>query len=217
MNNNIKTVWETKNDDVIEGMLKLKAKYGIEDLRAIELYCGDGHSISDKMSKQCISYIGYDIEPGKEEGFRKNVVNGEFRCGDSVKMMDMIKEGELGTYNLVSTDAPVCIYGNNYCEHFEVLNYVYKLFESGETVMCVFPVVPKPYDTEKEENIAWMRRREAYYKTTEKNLNLEKTCLVYDRVFEKQGLKPLERSYICREYRDGVDWLYEYMYVLQKM
>ena len=216
MGNNMETIWKAKSEDVIKEMLRLKEEYGIKDFRAIELYGGDGHTLSNKMAEQSISFIGYDINPAKEEGFRKNVLNGEFRCGDSVKMMETMKEGEIGTYNLISTDAPICIYGDNYCEHFEILNNIYKLLEQGEKILCVFPVVPKPYDTDKEENGAWMKRRAVFYRTEQVNLDLDKIYEIYDVIFRNQKLQILERSFVCREYRNGVDWMYEYIYVLEK-
>lgn len=216
MNNNLETVWEPKSENVIRDMVELKEKYGIGEFRAIELYGGDGHTLSNKMAEQSISFIGYDINPEKEEGFKQNVVNGEFRCGDSVKLMMTMKAGEIGTFNLISTDAPICIYGEDYCEHFEILNYVHKLLEKGEKVLCVFPVVPKPYNTDKEENGAWMKRREQFYRTKEINLDLEKIFAIYDELFESQNLQIFERKYTCREYRNGVDWMYEFMYVLEK-
>lgn len=216
MNNNIETVWEAKSEDVIRSMLELKNKYDMGDLKAIELYGGDGHTLSNKMAEQCISFIGYDINPAKEEGFKQNVANGEFRCCDSVKMMRTMQDSKIGTYNLVSADAPICIYGEDYCEHFEVLQYVYKLLEPGKKALCVFPVTVKPYDTDKEENRAWVKKRAAFYRTDGKEVDKVAVCSIYDDMFRKQGLKVLERCYICREYRNGVDWMYEYMYVLEK-
>lgn len=216
MNNNKETIWEAKSEDVIQSMLELKEKYKVGELRAIELYGGDGHTLSNKMAEHCVSFIGYDINPEKEKGFKQNVANGEFRCGDSVKMMKTMKEGEIGSFNLVSVDAPICIYGEDYCEHFEILEYVYKLLKRGEKVLCGFPVVPKPYDTEKEENGAWISRRKAFYKTEDINLDLDKTYAIYDEIFNRQELRILERRYICREYRNGIDWMYEFMYVLEK-
>lgn len=216
MSSNLETVWEPKSENVIRDMLELKEKYQIGDLRAIELYGGDGHTLSNKMAEESVSFIGYDINPEKEEGFKKNVVNGEFRCGDSVKLLTTMQEGEIGTFNLISTDAPICCYGENYCEHFEILNYVYKLMKKGEKVLCVFPVVPKPYDTDKAENGEWMKRRAQFYGTEERDLDLDKTFGVYDALFENQNLQVLERRYTCREYRNGVDWMYEYMYVAER-
>lgn len=216
MVNNMETIWEAKSEDVIRDMLKFKNKHGIEEFRAIELYGGDGHTLSDKMAEQSIAFIGYDINPAKEEGFRKNIPNGEFRCGDSVKMMKTMQEGEIGVYNLVSMDAPICIYGENYCEHFEILESTYKLLERGKKALCVFPVVPKPYDTEKRENAEWMKRREKFYQTKNVILDLDKVFGIYDEIFKNQNLKICDKQFICREYRNGIDWMYEFMYVLEK-
>lgn len=214
---NLDVIWEPKSDDVIKDILKLKDIHDIKEFRTIELYGGDGHTLSNKMAEQSVSFIGYDINPDKEQGFRQNVINGEFRCRDSVKMMMTMGDGEIGTYSLISTDAPICIYGEDYCEHFEIINYIYKLIASGEKVLYVFPVVPKPYDTEKKENAAWLKRRETFYRTVEKNLDLDKLFTIYDEIFEKQNLKVLQHSYTCREYRNEIDWMYEYMYVLNKV
>ncbi len=216
MNDNKETVWEAKSEDVIKAMMQLKSKYGIQAFKAVELFGGDGHTLSNKMAEQSVSFVGYDINPDKEMGFRQNVPNGEFRCGDSVKMMKIIKEGEIGCYNLISTDAPICIYGENYCEHFEILEYTYKLLKQGVKSLCVFPVVPYPYDTEKKENAAWMKRREKFYGTQNINLDLNNVFAIYDELFKKQSLQIHERCFICREYRNHIDWMYEFMYVLEK-
>lgn len=210
------TIWEAKSEDVIRDMLRLKDRYGIKEFKAIELYGGDGHTLSNRMAEHSVSFVGYDINPAKEEGFKGNVPNGEFRCCDSVKMMMQMQDDEIGTFNLISADAPICIYGEGYCEHFEILKYVHKLLKKGEKVLCVFPVTAKPYDTEKEENRAWMEKRAEFYGTGEKNLDLDAAYDIYDSVFKKQNLKVIERCYTCREYRNGVDWMYEYMYVLEK-
>lgn len=214
--NERETIWEAKGEDVIRKMLEIKNRYGIVTFRAIEMYGSDGHTLSDKMAGQCGSFVAYEINPEKEEGFRRNVPNGEFRCGDSVKMMRDMKEGEIGTYNLVSMDAPICIYGEDYCEHFEILNDTYKLLEQGEEALCVFPVVPKPYDAEKAENREWMKRRDEFYRTKSVNLDLESVYDIYDEIFSRQNLQIIDRDYVCREYRNGVDWMYEFMYVLEK-
>lgn len=216
MDNIKETVWESKSKEVIEEMLRLKEEYHLKDFKAIELYGGDGHTLSNKMAEHSISFVGYDINPDKEEGFKRNVVNGEFRCGDSVKMLKIINEGEIGFYNLVSTDAPICIYGEDYCEHFEILEYIYKLLKEGEKSLCVFPVVPKPYDTEKVENGAWMRRRKEFYETETVNLDLDIVYGIYDKIFSRQNLRILDKCYVCREYRNGIDWMYEFMYILEK-
>ncbi len=217
MSESIQVVWEPKREDVMAAILKMRKEYAIGQFQAIELYAGDGHTLSDKMAEQCVSFVAYDIDSSKEEGFKRNVKNGEFRCGDSVKMMKTMDEGMIGYYNLISVDAPICIYGEDYCEHFEILNYVYKLMEADEKVLCVFPVVPKPYDTDKAENTAWLKRREMFYNTESINLNLDSVVDIYNAVFEKQGLQILDCLYVCREYRNGIDWMYEYIYVLQKL
>jgi len=214
--NDMKTIWESKSEDVMRELLILKDRYVIEELKTIELYGGDGHSLSDKMAEQSVSFVGYDINPDKEEGFKNNIPNGEFRCGDSVRMMRTMQEGEIGTYNLISVDSPICIYGEGYCEHFEILQYIYKLLRKGRKVICVFPVTKEPYDTEKAENRAWMKRRAEFYESEEKNLDLDAALKIYDRIFYRQNLKVVERCYVCREYRNGIDWMYEYMYVLEK-
>lgn len=216
MSNQTGVIWEGKNEDVIRDIIKLRDKHGIGELRAVELFSSDGHTISADISRECVSFVGYDIVPEKEEAFKKNVVNGEFRCKDSMKMIMTMKEGEVGTFNLISTDAPCCIYGENYCEHFQTLEYIYKLFEEGDKILCIFPVILKPYDTDKEENRAWMKEREVFYRTKETNLNPEKTFTIYDELFDKQNLRILERSCTCRELRNGIDWLYQFMYVLEK-
>ncbi|MCI8392285.1 MAG: class I SAM-dependent methyltransferase [Roseburia sp.] len=216
MDKSMQTVWETKREDVIKEMLRLNNTYELGRFRTIELYGGDGHTLSDKMAELSESFIGYDINPEKEEGFKKNVPNGEFRCGDSVKMMKEMKDGEIGTFNLISMDAPICIYGDDYCEHFEIVRYTYKLLSPGEKVLCVFPVVRVPYDTEKEENHKWMLRRGEFYETKEVILNLDEIYGIYTRLFEEQGMHILSHCNVCREYRNGVDWMYEYMYVMQK-
>lgn len=209
-------IWEAKSENVIKEMLMLKNKYGIDEFSAIELYGGDGHTLSNKMAEQSQFFIGYEINSAKEKGFKQNIPNGEFRCKDSVDMMITIKDEEIGTYNLVSMDAPICIYGNDYCEHFEIIRHVYKLLALNEKTLCVFPVVAKPYDTDKMENAAWLKRREIFYGTKDLSLDLNKTLEVYDAIFRKQNLKILERRFVCREFRNGVDWMYEYMYILEK-
>lgn len=216
MSDKKEVVWESKSENVIECILNLKKKYNIGKFQAIELFCGDGHSLSGQMAGLSEFLIGYEINAQKENEFKKNILNGEFRLQDSVKMMKEIGEGDIGIYNLIGVDAPCCIYGDNYCEHFEILGYIYKLFEKRTKIVCVFPIVHKPYDTDKSENYAWMKRRQDFYKTKEVNLDLDRILNVYDEFFKKQDLKVHDRSYACREHRNGVDWLYEFVYVLEK-
>lgn len=214
--NSYQEIWEPKMENVMNEMMDLLKRHQIKDFRTIELFCADGSMICNRMAEKSISFIGYEINPDKEKEFKKNVKNGQFCCADSIKMMENLQEGEIGTYNLISTDAPCCVYGENYCEHFDVLKYIYKLIKKEEKVGCVFPVVIKPYDTEKQENREWMEKRQEFYKTADKDLDPEKVCDIYDAVFEKQNLQVIERCYTCRKYRNGEDWLYEYMYILKK-
>lgn len=215
MNNN-QEIWVPKIENVMEDMMDLLKRHNIKDFRTIELFSADGSMICNKMAEKSITFVGYEIDPDKEEAFKKNVKNGEFRCADSIKMLANLKEGEIGTYNLISMDAPCCVYGEDYCEHFNTIRYVYKLIKQGEKVGCVFPVVIKPYDTDKPENRVWIEKRKEFYNTADKNLDPEQICDIYDSVFEEQNIQVIERCYTCRKYRNGEDWLYEYMYVLKK-
>ncbi len=212
----METIWESKTQDVIKMIMDLKERYGIDDFQTIELFCADGQLLSGDLAKLSESFVGYEINPEKESEFRQNVPSGEFRCEDSIKMMSTIQDGGAGIYNLISVDASCCIYGENNCEHFEIINYIYKLVKSGKKAMCVFPVVREPYDIDKEENLKWMERRKEFYATQENNLDLDKVYGVYDKIFEKQGLDVVDRSYTCRGHRNGIDWLYEYVYILEK-
>ncbi len=211
-----KVVWERRNEDIVNDLLKLKDKYHINEFNCVEIFCGDGSMLTAQIANVCASFAGYDIDPNKEELFKVNIPKGEFRCGDSVKMLMTMEDGAVGTYNLILADAFISIYGDNYCENFQALEYIYKLMKKGETTICVYPVAAKPYDTEKEENRAWMERRKAFYRTESTNLDLDKTFEIYDELFEKQKLQIIERRYTCRAYRNGVDWLYAFMYVLKK-
>lgn len=61
-----------------------------------------------------------------------------------------------------------------------------------------------------------MERRKEFYATQENNLDLDKVYGIYDKIFEKQGLDVVDRLYTCRGHRNGIDWLYEYIYILEK-
>lgn len=195
-------------DECVSTIFNMANEYNIETSNAIELFCGDGTLFSGLMSKHCDSLVGYDIDPEKENVFYQNVKNGIFICKDSVKMMQEAQEGEVGTYHIITIDNPSCIYGNNYCESFEIIPNLYKLMPFDEMCILAFDIIHVPYNIDYENNQEWIKRRSQFYLTDANMLDIEYAKDFYSQKLREQGVDVIKMLPVCREWRDGIDYFY---------
>lgn len=193
-------------DDCVNAIFNMVEVYSIKDLNVVELFCGDGTLFSGLMSKHCDSLVGYEIDPKKEHAFLQNVRNGVFICRDSVKMMQEAQEGELGTYHIITIDSPSCIYGNNYCESFEIVPNLYKILPNNEVSIIALDIIHVPYNI--EINQEWINRRSQFYLTDGNVLDIEYAKDFYSQKLREQGVDVIEMKPVCREWRDGIDYFY---------
>ncbi|HBL8438405.1 TPA: RsmD family RNA methyltransferase, partial [Listeria monocytogenes] len=98
-----------------------------EKKKILELFCGEGSVFTHELSRDAKFCLGCDINSKFKERFESTVPNGIFYCADTIKELQKEKipqyfNGE--DYNIISVDNPLCIYGENYCEHFEVIDHI---------------------------------------------------------------------------------------------
>jgi len=193
---------------VVDEMIKTANKNNILELHALELFCGDGKHYSAKFSKYCKSFTGCDIDEQNESMFYKNIPCGEFIEGDSVVMVKTSYFTKLDkNFNIISMDAPLCIFGNSYCEHFDIITQMKRLI----TTKCIiaFNIVMQPYTPSGGMNPKWIERRNKFYNTNDSlNLDLDYVFHFYCELFKSQDIIVHEMHIMPRAKKDKIDFLY---------
>ena len=106
-------------------------------------------------------------------------------------------------FNLINIDNPQGIYGNNYCEIFDVLEKINRIIIPTSTSVVIFLVNQNPYNVRNVNMIfndnygmndelfkTWYRRREKFYKINDASKLPDKFVYqFYFHFFDKLGFK----------------------------
>lgn len=177
-----------------------------EKRSAIELFAREGTMGTADWASSFNRIVACDVNKSYLNEFEENWPASETVCIDSVAAL---RSGELCTrvqnekFDFVSSDNPQGLYGDNYCEHFDFIEFLPGLCKPGGFLFFLVnlnPFRPSPnavandvycqMDDEWFEN--WMYRREVFYGKT--NFSWEDAILFYMKFFRDLGF-PSEFAY----------------------
>lgn len=199
-------------NNCIQTIKKMANNHNIQLKKGIELFCGDGSIYSLALATYIDTMIGIDISEEKGQLLTKKNDKFRFICTDAI---EYAKNDALETYDLISIDNPLCVYGK-YCEHFDVFPFIHNLVHPCENTLLAFDIVHTPYDKNSQKNIEWIERRKKYYNIKNGDLDLSYAIDFYTQMLENQGLKVIEMQYVCREKVFSNDYFYMIVCVVRK-
>ena len=138
---------------------------------------------------------------------------GSFIAGDNLAVL----AGVLGDrhFDLVSLDNPLGCFGEDRCEHFDILpQALCRLTERGA---LLFNVVTRPYGAAAPGFASWMARRQAYYGVAQpEEIAIGAFEAFYRALVEGLGYRVAHITSACREYYRGVPYLHMVYMELQR-
>lgn len=197
--------------DSTKSIVMLAHKYLKEPFNLLELFAGNGSENTKYLAKYCNKVAGWDINPVFEKDFKATINGATFTNRNSVEFLECAECNDFSEVNIISIDNPTGLfYENQYCEHFEIINNVWKLVGTRAIVAVNILLEVDMVDT------LWKKRRVSFYGTSGP-LNFDKISNVYKNVFELQKLNILESSYICRELTDGRQVKFTGIFAVEKL
>lgn len=183
----------------------LEEAFPKKDMVMLDLFCGDGRSMTRHFSGLCSYLLGVDNEPGLAVSYLQSVgpccayvVNEDciwlLNCKECRSDPPPSRE-----FSLVSVDSPQGLYGNGYCEHFDMIWKVPPLVVSQSPGFILFNVNLQPFmPTSKaasktsegmkpEDFDEWMSRREKFYGHDPHAIDLNWMSNFYERQFGQLG------------------------------
>lgn len=171
----------------------------LSKLDAVEVFARTGDWVAKYYSDLVRSLEAWEIQKKYLDSLKKNLPNAIIRNVDSIKYMDICKN----KFNLINIDNPQGIYGNNYCEIFDVLEKINRIIIPTSTSVVIFLVNQNPYNVRNVNMIfndnygmndelfkTWYRRREKFYKINDASKLPDKFVYqFYFHFFDKLGFK----------------------------
>lgn len=202
-------------NECVECIKKLAEVNGIILNNGIEFFCGDGSIYTLELFKQLTKMTGIDI--AKEKGERLKAKLGSSFSYINADSVQYIRETVGEEYDIVSIDNPLCLYGNDYCEHFGILPYIHKFVKKNGYTIIAFDYVTVPYNEDKDYNCKWLERRKAYYKTSDYNIDTKFAEKFYSELLMKYSLNVVQIKSICRETYNNRPYFYMMLCVVKGM
>jgi hypothetical protein len=153
----------------------------------------------------------WEIDPLTASSAKSNFPNAKVVCCDSI---DRIKDNSWkSSFDVVLVDNPLSTYCDDlYCENFDVIDHIYKVFDSES--LCLINVVALPFNIENEKNRIWKSRRLDFFGDV--NVEIERAVEAYTNKFRKSGVDVVSSRFSNREEYGGNVYLYHVLFSLKK-
>ena len=175
----------------------------LEKCDTLDIFAREGNWQSFIMNDKVNSIEAWEIDKKFIPKLKENLPNAIVKCKDSISFIN--NSTNYKKFDLIIIDNGLNCYGNNYCEHFDFLhNIKYFLKKTG---YIVFNVVIHPFNY--KNNKLWQSRRNNFYNLSDcSHLSHEFVETFYKNFFTKAGMKTTQYQTLCREYHNGIDYLY---------
>ena len=189
---------------VFENDWKMPSK----SMKCIELFARTGDWHTKELFKGCEDITLLEIDDKYKSELSSNFPFAKIHIEDSIVWSSRIlpNNSNYQSYNLVSIDNPLGVFGKSYCENFNIIENVHKLL-SDESILLI-NIVPTPYgDTDRD----WQAIRGKFFGIhpfEASKLNFETILKRYKTILNETGLDIEDYEYICREYANDIDYFY---------
>jgi len=197
----------TKGPGMAEICDKLEdSGFRLSEAHAVEIFArqGDWHTLD--YYHRISSLEAWEIDAFHLPDLRRNLSSAVVR---NVNSIEFIKFPEnRNSADLLVIDNPQSTFGENneYCEHFDVLDYAVMMLRPGGAL--IFNVNIEPFDYDKHPG--WRRRREDFYGSVgTAKMSIKDLADFYQRRLELSGRSVTNRFHVSR-----TDYLYYFVYVL---
>ena len=174
-----------KSDAIKKIFKKLKKKkIKFNNWTVLEFFARDGSWQTIDYSSFVKFIVGWEIDQKYKKDFLKNIKNSSFYNGDSFNLLK--KSFFFNKFDMILLDNPQNTYGKNnqYCEHFEALPKIKKLFKKQKCLL-IFNINKNPFDLNKFP--LWKLRRDSYYNFDSKKISSNKILNFYKKKLKKYG------------------------------
>ena len=200
-----------KSDAIKKVFKKLKKKnIKFYNWTALEFFARDGSWQTIDYSGLVKFIIGWEIDQKYKKDFIKNIKNSSFYIGDSFNLLK--KRIFFNKFDMILLDNPQNTFGKNnqYCEHFEVLPKIKKLFKN-DNFLLIFNINKNPFDLNKFPE--WKLRRDSYYNFDSKKISSHKILNFYKKILRKYGY----RIIFSFEQKRNLEYLSYLVFYLKKI
>ena len=185
----------------------------LDRCNALDIFAREGDWQSYLLVPKVNSLEAWEIDPAYIPNLKANLPNAVVHCRDSIQF---IKETtNYKRFELLIIDNGLNCYGEDreHCEHFDVLPHIANIV--ADECFVIINAARKPFNYDQFPD--WQSRRNAFYKVTDSSeLSLEFIEDFYKKYFSGMGYTVAELYSNCREYKDGVDYLYHLGFQLTK-
>lgn len=203
-----------------ESLHKLFNSSNIKDINSmscLDMFGKDGYHQTDFFYEKCKNITVNEINSDYIEILKNKFPNASVNCLDSVEEISSMKMNEK-IYDLIIIDAPLMLYcDNKYCEHFDVLPHIDKLFK--DECYILINVITHPYNVDDEENYNFLQVRKKYYDVIVNEKNILSLTMINDfyvKKFKEYSLKADIVGINCREIIDDIEYLHHVLIKLSK-
>ena len=170
----------------IDGVFRKLRKKGLKNFETgLEVFGYNGEYHTMNYMKDVKQLHVWEWAADCEKPLKKNLPNAIIKITDSYKE---IKE-TLVKFDLVVIDNHQGIFGNNYCEHFEMLPEVFRVLKNEAVI--IFNIIPEMNTLEKinrGDSTSHRRRRNEWYQSVNTDkLNERFMKNFYCKLSHKQG------------------------------
>lgn len=206
-------VFSSDINSCISAVSKMAEKHKINLCKGIEFFCGDGSLYTIKLAGLVNELTGIDVRANAGRSLAQKCANVQYICTDAIRYIAQYQDQK---YDILSVDNPLCVFGMDYCEHFEVLEYIRSFIEVNRKFILAFDYVTTPYNACSPNNEQWLRRRTQYYLHGSYNIDSNYAMDFYRNKFLDMGLDVLDMMSVCREKCDENCYFHMMICVLER-
>jgi len=197
-----------------ESLSFLFKDYQLGNMSMLDICGKDGEIQTCYFVERCKNSEIWEIENQYIDILKNKFKNAIIKQRDSIKTIIEYDENNDKKYDCIILDCPLMIYcDQEYCEHFEVLEHIKKLFTKD--CLILINIVTKPYNAQSKKNMEWLKRRKLYYGFDQ--FSIEFATKFYAEKFEKLCLKVNNIITHPREYINDELYLYHMLIDVSKI
>jgi len=160
----------------------LRRGFDLKNANALELYGREGNWHTVDYASYVNTLEIWEIDPIYLDNLKLNLPKAKIKITDNFTEIQHTSN----KYDFIVVDNPQSIYGdkNQFCEHFEIFPYIYRIIDDSAVVILNINI--KPYGL--EQNKPYLDRRNTFYQLEDAQfLSPFFVRDFYKNLFEKNG------------------------------
>lgn len=190
-----------------------KRGFNLTAMRALEVFAREGDWQTVVYASKVKSLTAWEVDVRFGEGLRRNLPNAEIKITDSIQ--EISQREHFGRYDFIVVDNPQNCYGDQrqYCEHFDVIPAVCRLFDQGG--ILIFNINKQPFNFKSFPD--WQKRRTDFYGLADTSLlSIDWLVKFYKKLLADFGWQTVFCYNVSRGDFEHNDYLYYLVFCLKK-